>query len=222
MRCRAIVLLIGTVIGSVWAWSAPASAEPPFFATCGRVDAVSFPTASAPGSITIGGRAFALTVRDRTPAVPLVGTLGCLNQTVTTSGPILELLGMPSPMCGQVMGVLDPVAGVSPAGIDIVLGPNLRVVLFAAPGLDLPGPRTVFACFETGIDNRGLATAVRTLTASQAPAPAVTTMPSTSTAAGSSPPGLLGGVLALIGALLVLGQRLSGRAGSPSRQVSRH
>jgi len=161
------------------------SAEPPFFATCGRIDGLSLPTASAPGSITIGGRMFAITLRDRISPVASVGSLGCLNQTVTTSGPLLQLLGMPSHLCGQVMGVLDPIAGQRPAGIDVLSPPTLRTVLFAAPGLRLPDPN-VFACFETGIDSAGRATAVRTLTASTQTA--ITSLPSTSTAAGDRAP----------------------------------
>jgi len=160
------------------------SAEPPFFATCGRIDALSLPTVSAPGSITVGGGTFPITLRDRIPAVALVGTLGCLNQAVTTSGPVLQLLGMPSHLCGQVMGILDPIAGLRPAGIAIFSAPTLRTVLLAAPGLRLPNPNVVFACFETGIDSAGRATAVRTLTASTQAA--ITSLPSTSTAARDS------------------------------------
>jgi hypothetical protein len=162
------------------------SAEPPFFATCGRIDALSLPTASAPGSITLGGNTFAITVRDRIPQAPLVGTVGCLNQTVTTSGPVLVLLGMPSPFCGQVMGVLEPVAGARPAAIDIFSPPTLRTVLLAAPGLQLSGRSGVAGCFETGIDSAGRATAVRALTASAQHT--ITSLPLTSTAAGARAP----------------------------------
>jgi len=184
---RRIALPIGTVLGI--ALSNHVSAEPPYFATCGRSDAVSLPTASAPGSITIGGSTFALTIRDRIPQVPLVGTRGCLNQTVTTSGPVLVLLGMPSHLCGQVMGVLEPIAGARPAGIDVLSPPTLRTILLAAPGLDLPGPQVALACFVTGIDNLGRATAVRSPTASASSAPPITTLlPSTSTRSTLSAP----------------------------------
>jgi hypothetical protein len=183
---RHLALLIGGFLGSLALSSRVVSAEPPYFATCGRIDALRIPTASAPGSIMIGGGTFAITVRDRIPQLPLIGTLGCLNQTVTTSGPVLELLGMPSHFCGRVMGLIEPIAGTRPAGIDILSPPTLRTVLLAAPGLQLPGPQVVLACFETGIDSIGRATAVRTLTASASPG--ITNLPSTSTGSAINAP----------------------------------
>ena len=196
---RRATLLIGGILGSSLLFlSGPAGAEPPFFATCGCIDALTAPTASAAGSIAIGGRVFALSARDRMPPVPLVGTLGCLNQTVTTSGPVLELLGMPSHVCGFTF-VLDAIPGVSPARIDISVGPNLRLILLAAPSLEPPGPAATLACFATGIDNAGRATAVRTLTSAPVPAPAVTTLPSTSTSPESEISSLPGVALVLAG-----------------------
>jgi hypothetical protein len=212
MTRRATPLIGGVLASSLLFLSGPAGAEPPFFATCGRIDALTVPAAPAAGSITIGGQVVALSARDRIPSVPLVGTLGCLNQTVTTSGPALVLLGMPSHVCGFAF-VLDAIPGISPARIDISAGPNLRMILLAAPGLEPPGPQAALACFATGIDSAGRATAVRTLTSAPLPAPAVTTLPSTSTPRESEMPSLPGVALVLAGAVLLLSYRLNVRAG---------
>jgi hypothetical protein len=88
----------------------------------------------------------------------------CLHQTVTTSGPVLELLALPTPLCGTSDSL--PFDTPTPDRIDLQIAPGFRAVFFTAPGLRVPnvapGSRL---CFETGVNADGWATIFRVFSA---------------------------------------------------------
>ena len=205
----------GAALALLLGWAAPGSAEPPYIATCGTVRAFSEPTPTALGSVTIGTATFALHPGDRLPSTTPLGAALCINRTVTTSGPVLTLIAMPSPICGEVLGI--GTAGQRGAVIDIVTTtPDLRIGLPASANLGFVFPgRSTLACFEVGLDANGNALATRvmgaTVTAPSAmPTPApISGLPSTSTG------GTLDGFAALVvgpsAAILVLTSLRRGR-----------
>jgi len=167
------------------------SAEPPYLATCGVVRAFTAATASANGSVTIGTSTFALRASDRLPAASPVGLAMCINRTVTTAGPVLELIAMPSPVCGEILGLSPAIPGQRGAVIDIVTTtPDLRIALAASASLRFTFPdRSTVACLEVGLDATGTAVASRVMGATVTvpatmPGP-VTRLPSTATDARS-------------------------------------
>jgi hypothetical protein len=200
----ALALLIGS--------GAPGSAEPPYIATCGTVGAFSEPTPTAAGSVTIGTATFGLRSGDQFPSTTPLGAAMCINQTVTTSGPVLALIAMPSPICGEVLGIVQSQRG---ALIDIVTTtPDLRIALPASPtlGFVFPG-RPTAGCFEVGLDVNGNAFAVSVMgatvvapTAKPASAP-ISGLPSTATSGTSG--ALAAVVLGVAAAILVLISRRS-------------
>jgi len=188
----ALALLLG--------WAAPGSAEPPYIATCGTIRAFSEPTPTVPGSVTIGTATFSLHSGDRLPSTTPLGAPMCINRTVTTSGPVLTLLAMPSPICGEVLGIAAGISDPRGSLMDIVTTtPDLRIALPAPASLGFvfPGPETA-ACFEVGLDANGNAFAARVMGATViapiarlTPAP-ISGLPSTATA------GTLNGFAALV------------------------
>jgi hypothetical protein len=177
-----------TILVSLAALAGNARAEPPSFADCGLVKAYTPPTAATAGSISIGSKTIALAVADRVPAdQAAVGQLMCLHQTVTTAGPVLELLPLPTPLCGT--GDSLPFDASAPNRIDLQIAPGFRAIFLTAPGLRLPsvapGSRL---CFETGVNAEGWATLFRiiSVTPFTTPSAAPRTLPSTSTAVSST------------------------------------
>jgi hypothetical protein len=174
-----------TILLSLAALAGDARAEPPSFADCGLVKAYNPPSAATAGSITIGTKTVALVAADRVPAdrAP-IGQVMCLHQTVTTAGPVLELLRLPAPLCG--MGNSLPFEAAAPDRIDLQIAPGFRAIFLTAPGFRLPsvaaGSRL---CFETGVNAEGWATIFRVISARPVvtPSAAPRTLPSTSTAA---------------------------------------
>jgi hypothetical protein len=167
--------------------AAPGSAEPPYIATCGMVRAFSEPTPTVVGSVAIGTATFPLHAGDQLPSTTALGAAICINQTVTTSGPVIALIAMPSPICGEVLGVAEAIPGQRGEILDIVTTiPGLRIGLTASPilGLNFPG-RAISVCFEVSIDANGNALATRVMGAAvqvriPTPVPAAT-LPSTAT-----------------------------------------
>jgi hypothetical protein len=185
------------------------SAAPPYISTCGTVRAFSEPTTTVPGSVTIGTATFTLRSGDQFPSTTPLGAAMCINETVTTSGPVLTLIAMPSPICGEVLGIVQSQRG---ALIDIVTTtPELRIALAASASLGFVFPgRSTVACFEVGLDANGNAVATRvmgaTVTAPSAPTPApISGLPSTAT--GGTPAELPALVVAASAAMLVLVSR---------------
>jgi hypothetical protein len=176
-----------TILVSLAALAGNARAEPPSFADCGLVKAYTPPTAAASGSITMGSKTVALAEADRVPTDrATVGQVMCLHQTVTTAGPVLELLPLPAPLCGT--GDSLPFATGAPDRIDLQIAPGFRAIFLTAPGFRLPsvaaGSRL---CFETGVNAEGWATIFRVLSATPVLTPSIAprTLPSTSTAVSS-------------------------------------
>jgi len=101
---RAIVVVLCAAIAVTVAFGRPALAEPPFIAACGLIRAFTPPSPTAPGSITVGVRTSALTAADHF-AQAAFGGVACLNQRVTTSGPVLEVVAVPVPFCGEMLAV---------------------------------------------------------------------------------------------------------------------
>jgi hypothetical protein len=202
---RVVVLVLGLAAGSdVLAGSA--LAEPPFVATCGVIRSVTPASATVAGSVVIADRSFALTARDRVNAA-VVGGIACLNQTVTTNGPALELVALPSPVCGEVLAV-------TATALDLVIGPTLRINLGLGAGSAFTDPgRAVNACFETGLDAAGRVVALRRLggTPSQPPA----TLPSTSAAGRATAPFGPIGILAIALVLWASARAAGGRVPRP-------
>jgi hypothetical protein len=172
--------------------SEPVSAEPPYLATCGAVRAFTAASANMPGSVTIGRATFALHAADRLSAATSVGNAVCINRTVTTAGPVLEVIAMPSPICGEVLGVSKAIPGQRAEVLDIVTTtPGLRIALAASPNLGFTFPqRATLACFEIRIDASGTAIAT-TVSGAVVPvrtptAPLTPTLPSTATDADSA------------------------------------
>ncbi|HYV22815.1 MAG TPA: hypothetical protein VEN31_09195 [Candidatus Bathyarchaeia archaeon] len=214
---RPLLPLYAGVFMSLAFLAEPVSAEPPYIATCGSVRTFSEPTPTVPGSVTIGTATFALHSGDRLPSSTPVGALMCINQTVTTSGPVLALIAMPSPICGEVLGIpagTRPERGVL---IDIATTtPDLRIALPASASLGFVFPgRSTVACFEVGLDANGNALATRvmgaTVTAPSAgPTPApISGLPSTAT--GGTLDGFAAFVIGASAAILVLISRRRGR-----------
>jgi hypothetical protein len=176
-----------TILVSLAALAGNALAEPPSFADCGIVKTYVPPTGATAGSITIGNKTVALAAADRVPAdrAP-IGQVMCLHQTATTSGPVLELLellALPTPLCGTSDSL--PFDTLTPDRIDLQIAPGFRAVFFTAPGLRVPsvapGSRL---CFETGVNAAGWATIFLVVSATPAATPtaAPRTLPSTSAA----------------------------------------
>ena len=173
------------ILVSLAALAGNARAEPPSFADCGLVKAYTPPTAATAGSITIASKTIPVAVADRVPADRVaVGQVMCLHQTVTTAGPVLELLPLPTPLCGT--GDSLPFDTSAPNRIDLQIAPGFRAIFLTAPGLRLPsavpGSRL---CFETGVNAEGWSTISRVISATPLPTPSAAprTLPSTSTAA---------------------------------------
>ena len=210
---RALVVVVAALL---WALAGTTvSAEPPYIATCGAVRAFTEPTPTAPGSVTIGTSTFALHSGDQLPSTTPLGAAMCINQTVTTAGPVLALMAMPSPICGEVVGILPAIPGQRAALIDIVTTtPGLRVALAASASLGFVFPgRSTVACFQVNVDAIGNAVAVRviggTVTAPTAPTPASTSgLPSTAT--GGTPDELAAFVVAASAIAGVLWRRRRG------------
>jgi len=132
-----------TILLSLVALAGDALAEPPSFADCGLVKAYTPATTANAGSITIGSKTIALAVADRMPADrAAIGQVMCLHQTVTTAGPVLELLPLPTPLCGASDSL--PFTA-TPDRIDLQIAPGFRAVFFTAPGFRVasvaPGSR---------------------------------------------------------------------------------
>lgn len=171
---RAIVVVLCAAIAVTVAFGRPALAEPPFIAACGLIRAFTPPSPTAPGSITVGVRTSALTAADHF-AQAAFGGVACLNQRVTTSGPVLEVVAVPVPFCGEMLAV-------GPESLDIRVRPGFRMVVRSAPGFVLAGPGVgVSACFDTGLNAAGELVVTR-----QHPA-GPSMLPSTSTADPFSP-----------------------------------
>ena len=211
--------ILGAALTLLMGWAAPVSAEPPYIATCGTVRAFNEPTPTAAGSVTIGTTTFSLHSGDRLPSTTPLGAPMCINRTVTTSGPVLTLLAMPSPICGEVLGIAAGIPDQRGPLIDIVTTtPDLRIALpvSASLGFVFPGRSTV-ACFEVGLDANGSAFAARVMGATvtvpaTTPAP-VTRLPSTATDA--SPTALAALVVtAWAAALFVIARRRDGSNGA--------
>lgn len=204
MRLAALV-----IVALLLFFGPDASAAPPYMATCGTVRAFSEPTTTVSGSVTIGTATFTLHSGDQLPSTTPLGAAMCINETVTTSGPVLALIAMPSPICGEVLGIFQSQGG---ALIDIVTTtPDLRIALPVSTSLGFVFPgRSTIACFDVGLDANGNAVATRvmgaTVTAPSAPTPApISGLPSTAT---GGPLGELAAlVLAISAAMLVLVSR---------------
>jgi hypothetical protein len=167
----------------------PASAEPPFVGGCGRVTAVTAPTATAFGTITIGSVVYPIRATDAVETTNVVGTLRCIRRAVTTSGPVLELFGMPSTACGTV------VSPIYSRGLVLALGGRSDMQLFfeIAGGMTYPAAAvTGFSgCFTLVLDQAGNARIASVIPATTTPATAppaapsgrgsVRTLPNTST-----------------------------------------
>jgi hypothetical protein len=180
---RRVVTL--TILLSLAVLGGDALAEPPSFADCGLVKGYTPPTSASAGSITIGSKTIALRLADRVPAdQAAIGHVMCLHQKVTTAGPVLELLPLPTPLCGT--GDSLPFDTHAPDRIDIQIAPGFRAIFLTAPGLRLPsvapGSRL---CFETGVNAEGCATILRVISVTPTTTPTVAprNLPSTSTAA---------------------------------------
>jgi hypothetical protein len=200
----ALALLIG--------WAGPAAAEPPYIATCGTVRAFSEPTPTAPGSVTIGTHTVALHFGDRFPSTTPLGAAMCITSTVTTSGPVLALVAMPSPICGFA-GLVEAIPGQRGELIDIVTTtPDLRIALPVSASLvSVFRGGAVTACFEVGLDASGNAFAVRVMGATlPAPTPRPTPAPISglpSTATAGAPDEFAVVVAALAGILVLISRR---------------
>lgn len=178
---------VGAALALFVGCASPASAEPPYIATCGTVRAFSEPTPTAAGSVTIGTHTFALHVGDQFPSTTPVGAAMCINRTVTTSGPVLALIAMPSPICGYA-GIVEAIPGQRGELLDIVTTtPDLRIALPVSAPVESAFRVTATACFEVGLDANGDAFAARVMGATvPAPTPRPTAapvsgLPSTST-----------------------------------------
>jgi hypothetical protein len=188
-------------------WASPASAEPPYIATCGTVRAFSEPTPTVPGSVTIGTHTFALYIGDRFPSTTPVGAAMCINRTVTTSGPVHALVAMPSPICGFA-GIVEAIPGQRGELLDIVTTtPGLRIALPVSASVLSVFRGAATACFEVGLDANGDAFAARVMgVIVPAPTPRPTAapisgLPSTST---DGAPRQLAAVLLAIAATIVV------------------
>jgi hypothetical protein len=208
---------VGAALAFLIGWAAPGSAEPPYMATCGTVRAFTEPTPTAPGSVTIGTATFSLRFGDRLPSTTPLGAAMCINRTVTTSGPVLTLIAMPSPICGEVLGIAAGISDQRGPLMDIVTTtPDLRIALPAPASLGFvfPGRATV-ACFEVGLDANGNAFAARVMGAT-VPAPSarptaapISGLPSTAT--GGTHADFAAVVVGASAAILVLSSRWRGR-----------
>jgi hypothetical protein len=188
MRSRSIAtcLLLAMIFGS-----GHANAEPPFMGRCGRVNDFVAPTASAPGSITIGSLTFGLTANDRVPS-QIIGMIVCTRRGTLTSGPILVVQQMTVPLCGRVELIYSPDGLVTLMFLQIVdIDPSYRVALqvtgvlpaFVAESID----RGVSGCFQFALDARGNVVITGLIGGGSAPpaqasaTPRVRQLPSTST-----------------------------------------
>ena len=199
-----VAIALSLALAGLLLGGASASAAPPFLATCGLVRALTAPTTSAPGSITIGDRTFTLTASDQVSS-SAVGSVRCLTQTTTTSGPVLTLAALPSPLCGEIFGgILE-----NPSGrfLDVIVEPGFHISILAAPSVRLPEgtTTTAVACFETTIDAAGRAVATRIMGAVVTPRPPSTPtlrpaagLPSTSTDASLAAAALAAAAAALV------------------------
>jgi hypothetical protein len=201
---RVLVVVVGAILWSLAALTV--SAEPPYIATCGTVRAFSEPTPTVPGSVTIGTHTFALHFGDRFPSTTPVGAAMCINQTVTTSGPVLALIAMPAPICGFA-GIVEAIPGQRGELLDIVTTtPDLRIALPVSASVESVFRGTATACFEVGLDASGNAFAARVMgaivvapTARPTSAPPIS-LPSTAT----------GGIPNEIAAVVVAGAAIAG------------
>src|SRR5205823_3011991 len=147
------------------------------------------------------------------PATSPVGLAMCINRTLTTAGPVLELIAMPSPICGEVLGLSPAIPDQRGAVIDIVTTtPGLRIALAASPNLAFTFPqRATSACFEIRIDASGTAIASTVIgaavPAATPTAPPITTLPSTATDARSEVVAIVGTTSAAIAFLVMRRQR---------------
>ncbi len=209
---RSLPLSAGILV-SLTFLTTPAAAEPPYLATCGTVRVFIAPSASVAGSVTIGTSTFALHASDHLPAASPVGLAMCINRTLTTAGPVLELIAMPSPICGEVLGLSPAIPDQRGAVIDIVTTtPGLRIALAASPNLAFTFPqRATSACFEIRIDASGTAIASMVMgaavPAATPTAPPITTLPSTATDARSAEVVAIVGTTSAAIAFLVMRRR---------------
>ena len=154
---------LGAALALFLGWAAPASAEPPYIATCGTVRAFSEPTPTVSGSVTIGTHTVALHSGDRFPSTTPLGAAMCINRTVTTSGPVLALIPMPAPICGFA-GIVEAIPGQRGELIDIVTTtPDLRIALPVSESVESVFRGAATACFEVGLDANGNAFAERVM-----------------------------------------------------------
>jgi hypothetical protein len=151
-------------------------AEPPFDAVCGRVNAVSAPTATANGSITIGSQTIPLRAGDRITTAS-IGTVGCVNRQMTTSGPVLALVPLPTPLCGQVVSAVPTPGGST--FLELIVEPGFRIAIRLEPSLAGAVSEGSSACLNTSLDAQGNAVALSLFgpVVTLAPSPAVTTTP---------------------------------------------
>jgi len=209
---RSLPLSAGILV-SLTFLTTPAAAEPPYLATCGTVRVFIAPSATVAGSVTIGTSTFALHASDQLPAASPVGLAMCINRTLTTAGPVLELIAMPSPICGEVLGLSPAIPDQRGAVIDIVTTtPGLRIALAASPNLAFTFPqRATSACFEIRIDASGTAIASMVMgaavPAATPTAPPITTLPSTATDARSAEVVAIVGTTSAAIAFLVMRRR---------------
>jgi len=137
--------------------------------------------------VTIGTHTFALHIGDRFPSTTPIGAAMCINRTVTTSGPVLALIAMPSPVCGFA-GIVEAIPGQRGELLDIVTTTaDLRIALPVSSSVSSTFRGAATACFEVGLDANGDAFAARVMgVIVPAPTPRPTTapisgLPSTST-----------------------------------------
>ena len=217
---RGVLVVAATAV--LWSLAGlTASAEPPYIATCGTVRAFSEPTPAATGSVTIGTATFTLHFGDQVPSTSPLGAAMCVNQTVTTSGPRLQLIAMPSPICGEVQGIAAGISDQRGPLLDIVTTtPDLRIALPASESLGFVFPgRSTVACFEVGLDANGAAFAARVMGAtvmapSASSAMPISGLPSTTTGGTLREfGGIVAGSSAAILTLLLRRRRGSAAAG---------
>jgi hypothetical protein len=181
---------VAVALAALVASGAPATAEPPFFATCGLARAFVAPTPSTAGSITIGERTVALSIDDFLPSTSPLGTRACLNRAFRTSGPVQSVIPMPDPLCGEIVSFPD-----LPTRLDVIAGPGLRVILLGATSLRDTFAHGATACLSVGLDAAGRAFALGVMGAvvplpTPRPTTSASSLPSTATA-GPSPVALV-------------------------------
>lgn len=216
---RRVGLTAVAAIIAVAAGHAAALAVTPSAFPCGRVTAYTAPTATTPGSITLGMGRLELAPGSAPNRDIATGSDLCLDGTRDASGRFTQVAVAPMAQgtCG-VVTAYTPASGATGGSLTLTAG-DFSYKLPVASGTTLTGEQTTGdQCFGIGVNGQGNAEVVRysgprqgAPAATAAPAAAASRLPTTAAAPAQAPaaapetalmsPALTFGVLALLAAI---------------------